>query len=115
VSDKLASGQVYFWRAKANDYPYSEIASFTVDIQAHPYPNPANLNSGVPVTFTDLPVGASLVIMTVSGDMVRRWTDLTGADVIWDGKNESGSKIAAGTYLWFIEDSDMSGKIIIIR
>ncbi len=115
VPDKLSSGITYYWHARANDYPYSNTATFVVDLQAHPFPNPVNLNSGTPVTFTNLPSGKNLVIMTVSGEVVRRWTDLSGADLTWDGKNESGSKIAAGTYLWFIEDSEMKGKLIVIR
>ena len=115
VGTKLTTGQRYYWRVRLNDNPYSNVLSFLVDPETHAYPNPYLMSAGVPVTFTEIPSGANLVLMTVSGDVVRRWQNLNGEDIQWDGNNDSGNRVASGTYLWYIEDSDAKGKLVVVR
>lgn len=115
VDEKLSSNQTYFWRARANDYSYSATLSFAVQSQAHAYPNPFRPAHDENVTFTDLPDGANVFLTSVSGNMVREWTNIIDDNLTWDGTNDTGTPVASGTYLWFIENTDSRGKIILVR
>lgn len=115
IDTSLTSKRTYYWRTKANDDEYSAISSFSMNPTAHAYPNPFNMASVSEVTFTEIPAGSNLIVMTVSGATIRQWADITDYELAWDGTNESGSTVASGTYLWFIENSDIKGKIVIIR
>jgi hypothetical protein len=53
--------------------------------------------------------------MTISGDPIRIWTNLTGSDIQWDGTNETGSVVSSGVYLWYLSNSDIKGKLIVVR
>ena len=115
VTEPLEGDRTYFWRARANDFSYSAVASFALSPATHPYPNPYNPNAQPNVTFTDLPQGADLILMSVSGATIRTWTDLTGEDLAWDGTNEEGRAVSAGTYLWFVKGSERSGKLVLVK
>ncbi|SYZ72524.1 hypothetical protein TRIP_C20639 [Candidatus Zixiibacteriota bacterium] len=115
ISERLAVDQIYYWRAKANTFPYSKIASFAVQPTAHAYPNPYNPAVAAGVTFTDLPDGADLILMSVSGSTIREWSNVNGNELAWDGTNQSGRSVSAGTYLWFVRNSNMKGKLVIIK
>ena len=67
------------------------------------------------MTFTEIPEGSNLTLMSVSGATVRQWSNLPAADLTWDGTNDSGSKVASGTYLWYLEGSDIGGKLVLIH
>jgi predicted membrane-bound dolichyl-phosphate-mannose-protein mannosyltransferase len=67
------------------------------------------------VTFVSVPIHANLLILTASGNVVRQWVDDSGEDIIWDGTNQSGNAVASGVYLWFVEGTDVSGKLVVIR
>lgn len=112
---KLTSRQTYFWRARVNNSDFTDFASFQVSIDTHVYPNPFDLTLSSIATFTELPENVNLILMTVSGNMVREWHNITGGQITWDGTNESGERVASGTYLWFVENTDLKGKIIVIR
>ncbi len=115
VTEELSAGVVYYWRVMANATDYSDIYSFTVEPQTHVFPNPFRLADAVEATFTDVPVGARLYLMSVSGREIRTWTNTTGADITWDGTNEAGNPVGSDTYLWFIGGSEIGGKIVLIR
>ena len=115
IDEPLVGGTVYYWRSKADDYPYSAPAAFMVNPAAHPYPNPAQLSQHPTITFTDLPEGADLIVLSPSGEQIRYWADVFGGDLQWDGTNASGNQVSSGTYLWYVADSDMKGKLIVIR
>ncbi len=115
VDEPLNGGTVYYWRAKADDYPYTAPAAFMVNPAAHAYPNPAALAQYPTITFTDLPEGADLILLSPSGEQIRYWTDITGGDLQWDGTNASGNRVSSGTYLWYVADSEMKGKLVVIR
>jgi hypothetical protein len=114
VDSPLAAGR-YFWRAEANALNHSETASFVVMPRLHAYPNPARFSEMAHVTFTEVPVGAVLSLTAVSGSIVRRWTNTDGSDITWDGTNESGQMVASGVYPWFLEGTDVGGKLVVIR
>jgi len=115
VSPALQPHGDYYWRVSVNDGPYGRFAAFTVDVDTRAYPNPFRLAEGNQVTFTGIPAGSNLLLMTTSGDTVRRWAGTNGSDVVWDGRNESGQEVASGMYLWYVESSDLKGKLIVIR
>jgi hypothetical protein len=115
VDERLEAGVIYYWRARANDNGYTVTSSFTVHPEAHAYPNPFYLNQADAVTFTEIPAGADFFITTVSGSIVREWSNLSAEDLTWDGTNQSGQRVASGTYLWFVTNSDLRGKLVVIR
>ena len=115
VTERLEGGQNYYWRAKANDYSFNTLSDFSINPLPHAYPNPYNPNRGDNVTFTDIPKGSDLVLVSVSGSIVKEWSNISSDDVQWDGTAESGSKIASGAYLWYVSGSDSKGKLVVIR
>jgi len=115
MTEQLSSGVVYYWRVLANAIDYSDVYSFTVEPQTHVYPNPFRLAEASEVTFTDVPNGSDLYLMTISGREVRTWPNTSGSDITWDGTNASGNPVGSDTYLWFISGTDIGGKIILIR
>jgi hypothetical protein len=115
IDEKLAGGVTYYWRAKANNTSYCATQSFSLQPTAHAYPNPLQLSAGVLATFAEIPAGSNLILTSLSGSTVRYWSDIGSAPLTWDGTNEIGNRVASGTYLWFVENSDLSGKIVVIR
>ena len=86
---------------------------------AHVYPNPCTLTRGCSgITFTRLTLRASITIYTVSGEKVKTVEKNNNIDSVgWDLRNESGSRVASGLYLYAIkaEGSSKNGKIVIVR
>ncbi|MFZ5979271.1 MAG: fibronectin type III domain-containing protein [Candidatus Zixiibacteriota bacterium] len=116
VPFELETDHVYYWRANVNNEIYSPIYAFTVVPKVFAMPNPYRPTSDQPLIFANVPVGASLVIKTVSGnEVIRRWTNHSGGDITWDGTNSAGNQVASHAYLWYIENSDTQGKIIVLR
>jgi hypothetical protein len=115
ISEKLEGGTNYFWRVRTEISSYSEISSFAVSPTCHSYPNPFRPSQASSITFTDLPEGSDLIVMSVSGNIIRQWDNLPGDQFSWDGTNQSGDLVASGTYLWRVAGSDLSGKIIVIQ
>lgn len=86
---------------------------------AHAYPNPCSLAKGCSgVTFTRLTLRATINIFTISGEKVRAIEKNSNTDGVgWDLRNESGSKVVSGLYLYVIkgEGSTKAGKLVIVR
>jgi len=112
VAADLQSGLTYFWRARSSTNFVSEILYFSVQPQMHVFPNPYEMSLADFATFRDVPPNSDLIIMTVSGATVKRWSNIEG-DIAWDGTNESGSKVASGVYLWYVKGSGISGKLVV--
>ncbi len=112
VTEDLAAGTRYFWRARANNNPYSAVSSFTVTRKIRAYPNPVSFLQGGQVTFNlpDEPV--DLLIQTISGETVLEKSNLSG-DWTWDGRNANGHMVSVGTYLWFASSPGQYGKIVV--
>jgi len=115
VDGDLRSDRTYYWRARANDNSYCDVSAFSVQPRAHTYPNPFRLSETDEVRFSEIPDGSDVMIMSVSGSTVRQWSQVSEDDLSWDGTNESGSRVASGTYLWYIEGTDLGGKIVLVK
>ena len=114
VNQPLQSDLTYFWRVRANSFDYSGISSFTVLPQTHAYPNPFRPNLTTQTTFTDIPQGSNVAMISISGDVVRQWSNVID-EVQWDGTNAAGQPVASGVYLWSVEGTSLQGKVIVIR
>ncbi|MBN4076394.1 hypothetical protein JYT16_01615 [Gemmatimonas aurantiaca] len=112
---RLNPGSVYYWRVKANDFSYSLVSSFSVALSPHASPSPFRPASDAFTTFHDIPEGATLLLLTMEGEMVRRWYNVVGGTVAWDGTNATGQSTVSGVYLWYIEGSDLRGKLMVQR
>jgi hypothetical protein len=115
TEESLPSNRTYYWRTKVNNGPYSPTLSFDVQARTHVYPNPFDVSVASNAVFTDIPAGSDFVLLSVSGTIVREWNNISESELSWDGTNESGNPVGAGTYLWFVENSDIKGKIVVIR
>jgi hypothetical protein len=81
------------------------------------YPNPWRQDRhSVPVTFTSLPVDATIKIFTVAGHAVKSLRS-SGGSTSWDLTNDAGEKVASGSYIYLIQSasSKKSGQIVVIR
>jgi len=113
---QLEAGTKYFWRARVNNCAFPEMTSFVVSQkEAFAFPNPFRPDLGQRLTFARIAPNSNLVIMTVSGDLVRYWQDVGGEDITWDGTNMSGNPVATGIYVWTVEPGSLGGKIIVLR
>ncbi len=116
VDTRLSDVSDYFWRVSLNSDEYSKTFKFSVEPpKTHVYPSPFRLNEASHVTFTELPENSVLVLTTVSGEKVREWRTDSGEFIQWDGTNEAGRRVSSGVYLWYIADSDIRGKLSMIR
>lgn len=76
-----------------------------IDFGTLAYPNPVYFANGDHVVF-DLPEGQfDLIIQTVSGSIVLVRTNISG-NYSWNGLNESGHRVAAGIYLWYVSGTN---------
>jgi hypothetical protein len=115
VDDRLSSGR-YFWRAQVNGALYSSTAHFEILPNSHVFPNPFRPYETSYVTFVDIPINHNVTISSVSGTIVKTLAgNAEGNDIIWDGTNESNNPVSSGVYLWFIEGTELHGKLIVIR
>ncbi len=80
------------------------------------FPNPWVMNSGQPLKFSNLGIDESAIkIFTLHGELVKK---LTGqGDAYWDGTNENGEKVAAGIYIYCLENSQIvkKGKFAVLK
>ena len=83
------------------------------------YPNPwrKDKNAANPITFDQMPLGATVKIFTVSGHKVKTLTPTINT-ATWDLTNDSGDKVASGIYVYLITDGQgdkVRGKVGVIR
>ena len=66
-------------------------------------PNPYSPSSGVTLRFWNIPAYSTIRVFTIAGEQVRR----TEADVFgvatWNGKNDRGTRVMPGVYLFAVE------------
>lgn len=83
------------------------------------YPNPYRSDSGQDfVTIAGLTSEAKVRIMTSSGRVIRTLEESDGnGGVTWDLKDESGSQVSSGVYIFFAvgEGKKGSGKLAVVR
>ncbi len=96
-------------------------APSTLD-SAHVYPNPykpgVNVNHTT-INFTGLTSGAKIQVFSPNGEPVfEKEVDSGAADYAWNAKNDQGTVISSGVYLYLITDPDghmKKGKLAVIR
>jgi hypothetical protein len=79
-------------------------------------PNPFDLSSGKgQLTFAGAPSGSSAVIYDMEG---RELVKVSASPLQWDGRNERGDMVAAGTYMFVVElpsGEKHTGKIAVVK
>lgn len=83
------------------------------------WPNPYNPTYAVrgTVKVGCLPPGSTVTFFTLSAEKVRQLQE-TNSQVEWDGRNEQGTTISAGTYYYVVQSGELvltRGKILIVR
>lgn len=75
------------------------------------YPNPFVLGSpGAEMVFAGLPLGASLRIFSLGGEMVWHGAGTPGSSAIaWNGQNASGFLVGSGIYFFVARDESGAG------
>lgn len=115
LSYGLDANTTYYWHVRVSDEPFSAYSAFHIEPQAYAYPNPfapASINNAI---FTGIPEGRNLLLMSVSGEVIRRWSETNGNDILWDGTNENGNPVASDVYLWYVEGTESKGKLVLVR
>jgi hypothetical protein len=114
----LQSNTEYYWRARSENSGWSEPISFTVAGKIHTAPNPYRpARDGEEIVFKNIPESSTIVIVTVTGNVVREIEGVYGPDVVWDGKNSEGQALASGVYLYYVtyKGGSASGKFAVLR
>lgn len=71
------------------------------------YPNPWKVNSGLNLTFADIPKNVELRILTIDGYPIQSIKVSTNQGGIeWNGVLKDGSKISSGVYLLLLKQGD---------
>ena len=82
------------------------------------YPHPFVADGRSPLTFAGLPLGASLQIFTMQGELVRILAGEPGRGTLsWDGLNEAGFLVGSGIYLYVAQapsSPPIRGRIAVI-
>jgi len=92
----------------------SQFYRVEVKTWAEPYTRPAPF-AGECVLVLDFPAGETpdVLIYTLSGTLVRRFNDVAGHVLDWDGRNEARRELADGLYIVAVQGRDFKklGKI----
>ncbi|NKB67131.1 MAG: hypothetical protein GKR89_08730 [Candidatus Latescibacteria bacterium] len=75
------------------------------------YPNPFQTGSrSAELTFSGLPLGASLRIFTTGGSLIAQVPGQPGrGSLTWNGQNEAGFIVASGIYYYLAQDDNGNG------
>lgn len=83
------------------------------------YPQPFVVGKHSALTITNLPVSATVHIVTAAGEHVREISARNSGTVIWDGKGRNGQFVTSGIYyiIYFSEGLSQEGirKVLIIN
>ena len=88
-----------------------------IGIVVHPNPFSPNTMGSKEISFEKLTVNAIIDIFTLNGELVKSGIEGRSGYAIWDGRNDGGSEVVSGLYIYLIRsDIDKTvGKILIIR
>jgi hypothetical protein len=79
-------------------------------------PNPFDLSAGIgQLTFAGASSGSTAAIYDMEG---RELVKVSGSPLQWDGRNERGDMVAAGTYMFVVElpsGEKHTGKIAVVK
>jgi len=118
TTNPIEQGITYYWRVSNNNVVWTSPISFSALLEIHPYPNPFRASEGhTNITFTNLPQDSSIMISTISGDIIFREDNVGPEDWAWDVKNDRGNNLAPGVYLYAINfpSGSSNGKVLVIR
>jgi len=118
ATDPIEQGITYYWRVSNNNAVWTSPISFSALLEIHPYPNPFRASEGhTNITFTNLPQDSSIMISTISGDIILREDNIGPEDWAWEVKNDRGNNLAPGVYLYAINfpSGSSNGKLLVIR
>ena len=96
------------------------VAGAAAGPQAYAYPNPFYIGvRGASLTFADLPLGASVRIFTVAGELIRQLDGAAGdGAVTWNGQSAAGFLVGSGIY-YFVAQAEtgdaVRGKFAVIN
>ncbi len=106
VSVPLNSGEVYYWRSRANNSPYSGVSTFVVDAQVYMAPNPFKPNVHNQVTVFNMAPEGTLTITTLTNEVVRIINGSGTGQVTWNVTNDNGRSLASDVYLCYYKDGE---------
>jgi Beta-propeller repeat len=75
-------------------------------IKAFPNPFRPSVSQSSTMHFTNMPAGARIRVMSLTGELVREMTAGADGSSEWNAKNESGESVASGVYYVFVEGAD---------
>jgi parallel beta-helix repeat protein len=121
VTQDLKQNTRFYWRAKlySQDRLLDVTQTFTIFTEAiHVFPNPFKPSLGHShVTFRNIPLNSTIMVTTISGDLVKTFDNTQQTDIVWDVKSEDQKELASGVYLYQVSHRGKvsSGKIFVIR
>lgn len=118
ISVPLQTGQTYYWRSRANNSPYSEVSTFTVDAEVYIAPNPFKPSAGHDlVTVYNMAPEGILTITTVANEVVKIINGNPTGQVAWNVTGDNGQTLASDVYLCYYKDGEKVNrfKFAIIR
>lgn len=98
---------VYSWKFSTTPSDFSACVN---------YPNPFDMTKYKRIIIGPLPSSSEVKIYTIDGMLVRKLYESNG-EVVWDGKNINGDKVASGIYIWVAEKDNKrkAGKMTVIK
>ena len=106
--------------------PYTRLYADNDVSEVSVYPVPFRPNSTVAkngtvtdgITFTNLPSEGEIKIFTKKGELIKKITfNSENPTYNWDVKNDNGTDVASGVYIWRIKSGSNSkkGKLMVIK
>lgn len=117
ISAEFKKNGVYYWRASVDNANWSEF-TVTVKLDIHAFPVPFRTSEDhTRITFTNLPESSTISVASVSGTIVFTKSGVGPGEWVWDVKNDRGSDLASGVYLYAVDSKGgaAQGKIVVIR
>ncbi len=113
------TGDVFFATPKGIiSYRGTATEGFETFDEIYAFPNPVKSDYDGPVTIRGLVAGSIVKITDISGNIVYE-ARATGGQLVWDGKNLNGNKVASGVYVVFasteIGEQKSTTKIIFLK
>ena len=113
------TGDVFFATPKGIiSYRGTATEGFDTFDEIYAFPNPVKSDYDGPVTIRGLVAGSIVKIADISGNIVYE-ARATGGQLVWDGKNLNGNKVASGVYVVFasteIGEQKSTTKILFLK
>ncbi len=108
-----ANNKVTAKTAHLSKFAIVQLASASNLSELRAYPNPYNPNKHTKgLTIEGLTDTAEIKIYTITGEMVCKvGYDSANGRTFWDGKNDSGEKVASGIYIIYVDSGNEKKKL----